>query len=149
MTHSQLVHAQLFFNDRQLTLCPVDAQVGKSLFEDAILKSLRNRGISVILVTHALHLLSQCDYIYSMNDGYITEHGTYQQLLAHGGEFARLDKAFGGMRDDDGSASASRSSSRTITVGDLKSKSANVERKGAGTGKLEGHLIVRTKYLSI
>ena len=84
-----------------------------------------------------------------MNDGYITEHGTYQQLLAHGGEFARLDKAFGGMRDDDGSASTSKSSSRTITVGDLKSKSANVERKGAGTGKLEGHLIVRTKYLSI
>ena len=49
-----------------LTSLPVDAHVGKALFADAIIGALRNRGKTVILVTHALHFLSQCDYIYTL-----------------------------------------------------------------------------------
>ena len=44
----------------------VDAHVGKALFADAILGALRNRGKTVVLVTHALHFLSQCDYVYTI-----------------------------------------------------------------------------------
>lgn len=44
----------------------VDAHVGKALFADAILGALRNQGKTVILVTHALHFLSQCDYVYTL-----------------------------------------------------------------------------------
>ena len=49
-----------------LTTRVVDAHVGKALFADAILGALRNQGKTVILVTHALHFLSQCDYIYTL-----------------------------------------------------------------------------------
>ena len=34
---------------------------------DAIVGALRNQGKTVILVTHALHFLSQCDYIYTLD----------------------------------------------------------------------------------
>lgn len=50
----------------------------------------------MILVTHALHFLSHCDYIYTLSDGSIAEHGTYEQLVRNDGEFARLDREFGG-----------------------------------------------------
>ena len=46
--------------------CTVDAHVGKALFSDAIIGALRDRGKTVILVTHALHFMSQCDYIYTL-----------------------------------------------------------------------------------
>lgn len=75
----------------------MDAHVGQKLFHGAILNSLKSRGKTVILVTHALHFLSQCDYIYTLDDSRIAEQGTYQELIARGGEFARLDKEFGGQ----------------------------------------------------
>ncbi|KAJ7221015.1 ABC protein [Mycena haematopus] len=71
-------------------LSAVDANVGKSLFHNAVL-GLIQRGKTVIL-----------------------------ELLDKKGEFARLDKEFGG-------------------VGELKMKSAEV----AGTGKIEGKLITK------
>ena len=48
-------------------LSAVDAHVGKALFADAIVGALRNQGKTVILVTPALHFLSQCDYIYTLD----------------------------------------------------------------------------------
>jgi hypothetical protein len=39
----------------------VDANVGKALFRSAI-QGLVAQGKTVLLVTHALHFLAQCDY---------------------------------------------------------------------------------------
>lgn len=50
---------QQLFDD---PLSAVDAHVGQALFTNAIL-GLRAQGKTVILVTHALHLLSQVDHI--------------------------------------------------------------------------------------
>jgi ATP-binding cassette subfamily C (CFTR/MRP) protein 1 len=116
----------------------VDANVGKSLFHNAIL-GLIQQGKTVILVTHALHFLSQCHYIYTLEGGRISEHGSYQDLLAKNGEFARLDKEFGGGGhvDDDTEGLVTI----TTTVEELKIKS---ERAG-GTGKIEGKLITKER----
>ena len=58
------------------SLSAVDAYVGKALLENCILKGpLANR--TRILVTHTLHVLDKTDYIYVMEDGVITEEGTY------------------------------------------------------------------------
>lgn len=57
-------------------LSAVDAYVGKAILENCILNGPfadRTR----ILVTHALHVLDKADYIYVMDDGTITEEGTY------------------------------------------------------------------------
>ncbi|KAJ7736405.1 hypothetical protein B0H14DRAFT_2638975 [Mycena olivaceomarginata] len=47
---------------------------------------LRWKGLNRLLVTHALHFLSQCDYIYTLSGGRTrtAEEGTYPNLIAHG-----------------------------------------------------------------
>ncbi|KAG0701997.1 ABC protein [Suillus ampliporus] len=128
-------------------LSAVDAQVGKSLFQDAILGALRNRGVTVILVTHAIHFLSQVDYIYTMNNGVITESGTYDELISRGGDFARLDMEFGGHasegKDDDQAKEVTPQTG--VTIEDVKLKSDRTREKATGIGKLEGRLMVKEK----
>lgn len=50
-----------------------------------------------LLVTHALHFLPRCDYIICLENGKITQEGTYAQLVANKeGAFAGLMEEFGG-----------------------------------------------------
>ena len=88
----------------------------------------------MIFVTHALHFLSYCDYIYTLRDGCLTEQGTFQELIAANGEFARLDIEYGGSD----SQPTEKPQATTAVVEDVKSKS-----RAGGTGKLEGKLIVK------
>ena len=106
---------------------------------DAILGSLRNQGKTVIFVTHALHFLSYCDYIYTLHDGHLTEQGTFHELIAADGEFARLHKEYGGS-----DSQPTEKQQATIAVAeDVKSKLRSAYKRAAGTGKLEGKLIVK------
>jgi ATP-binding cassette subfamily C (CFTR/MRP) protein 1 len=117
----------------------VDAHVGKSLFHDAIIGALRKQGKTVIFVTHALHFLSYCDYIYTLRDGRLTEQGTFQELIAANGEFARLDKEYGG----NDSQPTEKPQAITAVAGDVKSRLRSLYKRAGGTGKLEGKLIVK------
>ncbi|KAJ7097441.1 ABC protein [Mycena epipterygia] len=125
-------------------LSAVDANVGKALFRSAI-QGLIAQGKTVLLVTHALHFLSQCDYIYTMDAGRIAEAGTYAELIAKGGEFARLDKEFGGAQAQEGAGEEGgvdgeeEPQVQVVSVEEAMAKSAGAE----GTGKLEGKLIVK------
>ncbi|KAH7884664.1 ABC protein [Phlebopus sp. FC_14] len=127
-------------------LSAVDAHVGKALFEDAIIGALRNRGITVILVTHAIHFLSQVDYIYVMNDGVISESGSYDELIAsEDGVFAKLDKEYGGRNTDKAEAEGESedTTEQEVTIEDAKLKSARAREKATGRGKGEGRLMVK------
>ena len=94
-------------------------------------------------MTHALHFLSYCDYIYTLRDGCVAEQGTYQQLIAANGEFARLDKEFGGSGADYEMETEKPQVAANMKQ-DVKSKLALASRQAAtGTGKLEGKLIVK------
>ncbi|KAG1733609.1 ABC protein [Suillus paluster] len=129
-------------------LSAVDAHVGKSLFQDAIVGALRNRGVTVILVTHAIHFLSQVDHIYTMHNGVITESGTYDELISRGGDFARLDREFGGHAsegENNDQAEEVILQASVITIEDVKLKSERARERATGHGKLEGRLIVKEK----
>ncbi|KAH6913154.1 ABC protein [Coprinopsis sp. MPI-PUGE-AT-0042] len=119
-------------------LSAVDAHVGKALFHNAI-SALPKTGKTVILVTHALHFLSACDYIYSMVGGAIAEEGTYHELLRAQGEFARLDREFGG--NDPGSMGAKGSQSEILE--EVQTKSSEVHKRSPGKGTLQGKLIIK------
>lgn len=57
-------------------LSAVDAYVGKAILDQCLLDGpLADR--TRVLVTHALHVLDKTDYIYVMENGVITEQGTY------------------------------------------------------------------------
>ncbi|KAJ7114420.1 hypothetical protein C8R44DRAFT_740559 [Mycena epipterygia] len=80
----------------------IETQLMPTSARSSIARDSRPRGAgqdpskTVILVTHALHFLSQCDYIYTLAAGHIAEAGTYPELIVRGDEFARLDREFGG-----------------------------------------------------
>ena len=117
----------------------VDAHVGKSLFHDAILGALRRQGKTVIFVTHALHFLSYCDYIYTLRDGRLTEQGTFQELIVANGEFARLDKEYGGNE----SQPTEKPQATIAVTEDVKSKLPSAYKRAGGNGKIEGKFIVK------
>ncbi|EJD47908.1 ABC protein [Auricularia subglabra TFB-10046 SS5] len=121
-------------------LSAVDAHVGQALFTNAILSQMKNRGKTVILVTHALHFLHQVDYIYTMVDGRIAETGTFDALMQGGGAFSRLITEFGGEQDK----KQEEEEAEEAVLEPVK-KSTKGAGKAAGTGKLEGRLIIAEK----
>ena len=96
MTPCRPVSYLVVWKAHKANYASVDAHVGKALFTDAIVGALRNQGKTVILVTHALHFLSQCDYVYSLENGYIAAQGKHQDLINENESFARLIAEFGG-----------------------------------------------------
>ncbi|KAG2147857.1 P-loop containing nucleoside triphosphate hydrolase protein [Suillus bovinus] len=105
-------------------LSAIDANVGKSLFQDAIV-----------------------DYIYTLNNGIITESGTYEDLVSRGGDFARFDLEFGGhaLEGEDETQEEDIIPQTRITIEDVKLKSKRAKKQATGNGKLEGRLIVKEK----
>lgn len=71
-------------------LSAVDSHVGKHIFNELIC----NRGLlknkTRLLVTHGIQWLPEVDYILVMDDGKISESGTYNDLLEHNGPFAQF-----------------------------------------------------------
>ncbi|KZT73648.1 ABC protein [Daedalea quercina L-15889] len=132
-------------------LSAVDAHVGKALFANAIIGALRDRGKTVILVTHALHFLDQCDYIYTMKNGRIEEQGTYVELMQNEKVFSRLIKEFGGTatkeedEDIEEQAIEAPQGKPVKVVDEAKIRADSARRAAAGSGKLEGRLIIPEK----
>lgn len=71
------------------------------LLEQNAIVELRNRGKTVILVTHALHLLHEVDYIYTLVEGDVVEQGRYETLIENDGAFAQLMREFGGAEEEE------------------------------------------------
>lgn len=76
-----------------------------------------------------------------MDAGKIAEHGSYTDLISCNGEFARLDKEFGGELAPENRTQLVNAAA----VEAMQSKANHVERQGAGVGRLEGKLIVKER----
>jgi len=82
-------------------LSAVDSHVGEHLFTNAICGE-STKGVTRILVTHASHVLSRCDYVIVMERGTIKHQGKYSQLIAQGVDFAgAVDVSKHQTKDDD------------------------------------------------
>jgi ATP-binding cassette, subfamily C (CFTR/MRP), member 1 len=79
-------------------LSAVDAHVGRQLLEECICGIMA--GKTRVLVTHQLHVLPRADRIFCMRQGKIVEQGTYDELVSHGGAFARLIEEYGGKEEE-------------------------------------------------
>lgn len=54
-----------------------------------------------ILVTHGIHWLPRVDEVIVMQDGVISEVGSYQDLLSHNKAFAQFLRTYLVQHDDD------------------------------------------------
>ncbi|VDP13339.1 unnamed protein product, partial [Onchocerca flexuosa] len=73
-------------------LSAVDAHVGRHTFNPSQTGLLAKK--TRILVTHGLHYLKYCDRIVVIDDGKITEVGTFQELVQAQGHFAEFLEEF-------------------------------------------------------
>ncbi|NXB08516.1 MRP1 protein, partial [Cnemophilus loriae] len=89
-------NADLYLLDDPLSA--VDVHVGKHLFEKLIGPSGLLKCKTRILVTHNLTLLPHADLIIVMEEGRISQMGTYQELISRGANFAGLVQVFSSER---------------------------------------------------
>ncbi|KFV13577.1 Multidrug resistance-associated protein 1, partial [Tauraco erythrolophus] len=85
-------NADLYLLDDPLSA--VDVHVGKHLFEKLIGPSGLLKTKTRILVTHNLTLLPHADLLIVMEEGRISQIGTYQELISKRANFAELIQAF-------------------------------------------------------
>ena len=114
----------------------LDAHVGKHVFENVFLGAAQ--GKTRILVTHALHFLPQVDYIYTMAEGKIGEHGTYADLMAANGDFAHFVNEFGSKESESEKEEEAVEDEKDGDAKDAKAMEAMKKRKqGAAMMQVE------------
>jgi len=106
-------------------LSAVDAQVGKHILENAIVKELN--GKLRVLVTHQLEILHRCDRIIWVENGSIQAMDTFPNLMAHNESFSKLITAGIGSQQEKTNDKDEKSLKRVSTVAERKLVEQNEE----------------------
>ena len=72
----------------------LDMHVGAAIFKNCILGTIRHK--TRLLVTHQLQYAQFADQVLFMQEGRITEQGTFEQLVSNNRGFAQLIASYGG-----------------------------------------------------
>jgi ATP-binding cassette, subfamily C (CFTR/MRP), member 2 len=92
LARSLYSNADIYLLDDPLSA--VDAHVGKSIFDLVIGPNGMLKDKTRLFVTNSLNFLPQVDEIMMIDNGFIIETGTYEQLKEQNGKFTEFMKAF-------------------------------------------------------
>jgi ATP-binding cassette subfamily C (CFTR/MRP) protein 4 len=81
--------ASIYLLDDPLSAC--DAKVGKDLFFNCIVASLKSRSKAVVLATHQLQYLPYADRILVLDQGKQVFYGKYAELVSNQAKFPSLE----------------------------------------------------------
>ncbi|TPX31925.1 hypothetical protein SmJEL517_g04837 [Synchytrium microbalum] len=132
-------------------LSAVDAHVGRFLFENCILETLKDK--TRVLVTHQLHFVSRAEYVIVMKGGKVAERGTFQELMDANGEFSELMKSYGGVDDKeddveeviDASITAGNTAARKKSLDGALTRISDQVQKTAKAGAGNGLMVQEDK----
>merc|ERR1719237_661266 len=117
-------------------LSAVDAKVGQHIFNKYIQVMLKNK--TVLLVTHGLQFLRQCDRVIFMKNGEIAEQGTHEELMGKKrGLFASMATFDAKRNAEKGNSKRSRLESTSVSPEEEEAavqKDLKDESSGNGEG---------------
>lgn len=96
---------------------------------------LRTKGKTVLLVTHALHFVSEVDYIYTLQNGIIEEEGTYADLMEKRNGLYRLLQEHGGSKAEEESPEGGIEEAAPGKEIQRKEPKSSGNRKEGGSGE--------------
>lgn len=88
----RILLARSFAGGRRIILLDEATSALDNTTQKKVLNSIYEMNATVIMVAHRLSTVTRCSRIYVMEDGKITEEGTYKELLANHGPFYALVK---------------------------------------------------------
>jgi ABC-type sulfate/molybdate transport systems ATPase subunit len=129
-------HTRIMLLDDPLSA--VDAHVGEHIFSNAITGELA-KGVTRVLVTHHVHLLSRCDTVIVLKQGRIAHRGKYSDLVAQGVEFAGAVDA----SKMQGSSDLGKEKSEEIVIQKPKGKEADLTAEAKAALLKSGKKLVK------
>ncbi|XP_023282660.1 multidrug resistance-associated protein 1-like [Seriola lalandi dorsalis] len=96
-------------------LSAVDAHVGQHIFDRVIGPRGLLKDKTRVLVTHGLSFLSKADLVLVMEDGQISEMGSYMELMDRKGAFAKLIQTFSGNQHRESATLRDKSSRKSVS----------------------------------
>jgi ABC-type multidrug transport system fused ATPase/permease subunit len=89
--------ARALYNDPDVLVLDEATSALDNLTEKAIMDALRNLSHvkTILLIAHRLSTVRACDHIFLLAHGRLKSTGTFEELLAHDGNFKKLASATG------------------------------------------------------
>ncbi|EJD44567.1 ATP-dependent bile acid permease [Auricularia subglabra TFB-10046 SS5] len=126
-------------------LSAVDSHVAKHILEHCLLSGPLAQKTR-ILVTHQLYVLPYVDEVIFMDNGKIVEKGPYQELVARGGDFAKLIEEYGAMEAQ--GSDAAKNEDEAATKKDEKKESTDAPTKLVTGDERETGAVSGAAYIS-
>ncbi|CAE6433942.1 unnamed protein product [Rhizoctonia solani] len=123
----------------------LDAHVGKAVFDNVVRAGGALDGRTRVLVTHKLDFLPHVDYIITLSEGKITERGTYAELMASNGFFAKFISEFSHHSTDETNGSSAPQDNQKKAATKPKAGNATMmqnEERATGSVSWKGELFM-------